>query len=89
MVEIGYKNECSGRGLIKGKIPFLVYNKEDLNKIGKDNIVLLGKIGNKNKYELAKECLARKLEIMNLNARRFVKKTEKKFKNEIKQEAKK
>ena len=55
MVEIGYKNKCITRGLINGKVPVMVWNFEDLKKVGKDNIAVIAKIGNKLKLEIAKE----------------------------------
>ena len=73
MVEIGYKNKCETRGLVNGKMPVLVNNISDLKIVGKENIVIVGKIGNMNKYEIAKQCQAKKLEVYNLNTRKFIK----------------
>ena len=78
MVEIGYKNKGSGRNLINGKIPVWVYNQEDLAKAGKENIAIIGKVGRKNKIEIAKKAAGKNIEIFNLNIKKFLKKTEKK-----------
>jgi large subunit ribosomal protein L32e len=89
MVEIGYKNQCSTRGLVNGKMPILVYNLEDLKKATKENIVIIGKIGMKNKIEIAKEALAKNTEVYNLNLKKFIKDTEKVNKKPEVKEAKK
>ncbi len=73
MVQIGYKNKVNQRGLIGGKTPVLVYNIADLNKVGKNNIIIVGKIGNKSKIELIKEIDKRKLSVQNVNVNKFFK----------------
>ena len=73
MVQIGYKNKVNQRGLIGGKTPVLVYNIADLNKVGKNNIIIVGKIGNKSKIELIKEIDKRKLSVQNVNVNKFIK----------------
>lgn len=80
MVTIGYKNRCETQGLINGKTPVLVFNVEGLNNVGKDNVALLGKIGNKNKLEIAREAVKRNMEISNLNAKKFIKQMERTLK---------
>jgi len=77
MVEVGYKNKVSGRNLVNGKIPAWIYNINDLSKVGKDNIAIIGKIGRKNKIEIAKKAVEKNIEILNLNAKKFLKKIEK------------
>jgi large subunit ribosomal protein L32e len=84
MVEIGYKNKVETRGLINGKTPILIHNLQDLNGVQKNNVIIIGKIGTKSKIELAKEIEKRKLEVLNLNIRKFLKKTEKAKKPEAK-----
>ena len=80
MVEIGYKNKCVTRGLINEKVPVTIYNVEDFKKVGKDNSIIIGKIGDKNKLEIAREAKAKKIEISNLNIDKFIKIMERKFK---------
>ena len=80
MVEIGYKNQCSTSGLVNDKQPVLVYNLNDLSKVGKDNIVIIGKIGNKLKIEIAKQALAKKMDVYNLNIVKFLKENERQIK---------
>jgi ribosomal protein L32E len=80
MVEIGYKNENKTRGLINEKIPVLVYNAKDLARAGKENIVILGNIGDKKKIEIAKEARTKGIEVYNLNINKFLKEIERRNK---------
>lgn len=75
-VEVGYKNQANTRNIINGKMPVVIYNLADLRKIGKDNIAIIGKIGGKNKLEMAREIIAKKIETLNFNAKKFIKQTE-------------
>ena len=77
MVEIGYKNKANERNLLSGKSPIWVYNLKDIDKAGKDNVIIIGKIGLKNKLAIAKEIQKRKLGVFNLNINKFLKENEK------------
>jgi len=79
-VEVGYKNRFATRNLLNDKVPVMVHNLEDLNKITKDNIAIIGKIGNKTKLEIAKQIISRKLEVYNLNVKKFIKSVERDMK---------
>jgi large subunit ribosomal protein L32e len=78
VVSIGYGNEKKLRGKIDGKIPIMINNTRDLEKIGKDQIAILGKIGKKKKIEIAKMASEKNIEVYNLNPKRFLKRNEKK-----------
>ncbi len=71
-VDIGFKGEKSKRGLIEGKIPVLIYNLNDLSKLKEKEIVVLGKIGNKKRIEIADYCLKNKTKLLNLNPEKFL-----------------
>jgi large subunit ribosomal protein L32e len=88
MVEIGYKNQCSTSGLVQDKIPILVGNMKDLDKVGKNNIIIIAKIGNKLKLEIVKKAQEKKMEIFNLNVQKYLKEIERQSKKN-KAEAKK
>jgi large subunit ribosomal protein L32e len=77
MVEVGYKNKLHERGLIAGKVPVWIFNVGDLKNFGKENIAIIGKVGRKNKMEIAKEIQKRKIEVFNLNVNKFLKINEK------------
>jgi len=91
MVEIGYKNKCSERHVIDGRIPIRVFNLADLSKVAKDSLIIIAKVGEKNKVEIAKESQKRKIEVLNLNLNKFLKAIERKskLKNKDKKETEK
>ena len=71
-VEIGFKGEKSKRGLIEGKMPVVVYNLKDLNRLKEKEIGIIGKIGNKKRIEIADYCLKNKIKVLNLNPEKFL-----------------
>lgn len=77
-VNIGYRSDVKIRGKIKEKTPVVVKNIQDLEKIGKGQIGILGKIGQKKKIEIAKKAEEKKIEIANLNIKKILRKTQKK-----------
>jgi len=78
IVSIGYSTHKKTRGTINGKIPVLIRNVSDVQKIQKNQIALLGKIGKKNKIEIAKKAKELKVEIYRFNSEKFLKLNEKK-----------
>ncbi len=77
VVKIGYKQDKKLGGIINEQIPVMIMNVGDLEKIKKNEIGIIGKIGQKKKTEIAKIAKAKKIEIYNLNAGKFLKKIEK------------
>ena len=71
-VEIGYRGEKIKRGLIEGKMPVLIYNLNDLNKLKEKETGILAKIGNKKRAEIAEHCLKNKIKLLNLNPEKFL-----------------
>jgi len=83
--EIGYGTFGNEKGKIQGKNPVIVWNVNDLEKVKKEDIVIIAKIGNKKKIEIAKVAEHKKIIISNLNVKKFLKNFEKKgVKNESK-----
>jgi len=71
VVSVGYKNRKEDFGKINGKFPLRVCNIKDLEKAGKDSVIIVGKIGAKKKLEVIKRALEMKLEMVNVkNGRR-------------------
>lgn len=64
-VEIGYSKAKKEKGLIQGKKPVLVYNIKELEKAGKDSLVIIGKVGRKKKTEMMKKAKEMKLQVQN------------------------
>ena len=81
VVAVGYKTDKSLRETIDEKKPVYVYNLNDLGKMKKNEIAVLGKIGKKKKIEIAKKAKELKVDIYNLNVNKLLKKTEKKKEN--------
>ena len=90
VVSIGYKQKNQIRDLINKKTPITVYNLNDLKKANQNNVIIIGKIGDKKKAKLVEEIKKKNIEIVNMNINKFMKKIKKKTKNENqnKQEAK-
>jgi len=65
VVSVGYKKPEKLRNKVEGKEIKTVFNTEDLNKIEKNQIVLIGKIGKKKKMEIIKMAEEKKIEIIN------------------------
>ena len=78
-VEIGYRTEGKTRGLIMDKKTVVVNNLKDLNKVGKEEIMVVGRIGDKKKIELVNAAKEKGIGILNVNVDRFLKKSEKPF----------
>jgi len=74
-VSIGYRTDRNDRERFNRKKMILVYNMKDLESVGKDEIALLGKIGNKKKIEVLKKAKEMKIHIYGINAEKFIKKT--------------
>jgi ribosomal protein L32E len=83
VVSIGYKQQKELRGKIDDKKVVMVNNLKDLAKIQKNEIAVLGKIGNKKRLEIAKKANESNIPIQNLNIRVFLKKNSKKQEKKI------
>ena len=86
-VKIGFRSPREQRDLVKGMEVVRIFNAEDLKKI-KDNMIgVVGKVGGKNKMKIAEYAKEKKIELLNLDADKFLKKIEEK-KIEAKEEKK-
>lgn len=65
-VKIGYRESKKTSGLIKGLKPFLVKNLQDIEKINKENIAIIARIGAKKKIEIIKKLNEKKIMIFNV-----------------------
>lgn len=86
-VNIGFRNKKSERGLIKGLKPVHVKNISDIERLKKEEIGILAKVGSKNKKEIADYLLKNNLKLLNFNPKIFLEKLEAELKE--KQEKKK
>lgn len=81
-VTIGYGTDKKVKGLINEKTPVTVMNVKDLENLTKSQIGVLGRVGKKNKIEIAKKAVELKIELANLNVKTFLKKVNTKEKKE-------
>jgi len=78
IVSIGYKKG-------KKKSAIIIKNLNDLEKIKKGQVIIMGKIGKRKKIEIVKKANSMKIEFCNLNVKKFLKDLEKtKIKKEVK-----
>ena len=73
-VSIGYSTEKKSKGKINGKSQIFVKNIRELEKIKKNQIIVLGKTGKKKRIEITKKAKELGIEIANLNAKKYLKK---------------
>ena len=64
--KVGHKSNKKEAGKINGKMPYLVYNSSDLEKAGKDSMIIIGKVGARKRLELIKKADEKNLEILNV-----------------------
>ncbi len=84
VVSVGYKKKKSERKNIR-----VVRNIDDLEKIKKNEMIIIGNIGKKKKIEIAKKAIKMKILIQNINIKKFLKKSEKQKETEQKETEKK
>lgn len=73
IVSIGYGSDKSSRGKLGEKNPVIIYNIKDLEKIKKDEIAIIGRVGKKKKIEIAKKSKEIKIEVYNMDPEKFLK----------------
>lgn len=78
IVEVGFRTEKKGRGLVENKKPILIKNLFELNKVKKGQLIILGKIGKKKKIEIVNIAKEKGILIKNLNVNKMLKKLNKK-----------
>jgi len=82
VVSIGYKKGEEEKRII-------ISNPNELENIGKKDLIIVGNVGKKKKIEIAKKAKAMKIKLYNLNAEKFLKKIQElKEKEKVKKEAK-
>ena len=86
IVAIGYSTNKKEKGKINNKTPVVVNNVRRLENIQKNQIVVLGRIGKKNKIEIAEKANELKIEIYKFNPQKYLKMNKKKDKKIEKKE---
>jgi ribosomal protein L32E len=92
-VSIGFRNEKNQRHLLNGLSPKKVNNLSEMEKVSKEEIAVIGNIGNRKKMELMEYSLKHNVRVYNINPKKFVEKIkhemEKKKEEKLKKEGKK
>ncbi len=79
-VKVGFKNENDGRHLVNGKKVIMIYNVADLKKIVEGCIGIIGKVGDRNKKDIAEYVVKNKIELFRFDAKKFLEGLDKKMK---------
>ncbi|MEN7982006.1 MAG: eL32 family ribosomal protein [Nanoarchaeota archaeon] len=77
VISVGYKKDKKLRGTLDEKKPVIVLNISDLEKLGKNEIAIIGRVGKKKKIEILKIAKEKKIEIYNFNIKKFLKENKK------------
>lgn len=77
VVSMGYSSDKKEKGLIEGKIPVIIRNINDFKMMGENETAIMGNIGKKKKLEIVKIAEEKKIKILNLNIKKFLKKNSK------------
>ncbi len=82
VVSIGYKSSRKEIGKIRNKTPVIVRNLKELDRVKKEEIVIVGGVGMKKKIEIVKKAKEKGIEIQNINIKKFLKQIKSKDKTE-------
>lgn len=63
---VGHRSPRKESGKIKGLVPVIIYNTNDLSKLTKDNVAILARIGAKKKLDVIKAAQEKKIKILNV-----------------------
>lgn len=89
LVSIGFRGSNNIRGKINDKIPMVVKNIKDLERVKSNQIAIIGNVGGKKKMEIVKKAKEMKVPIQNVNIEKFLKSNQsKKNKEDTKIEVK-
>ena len=75
-VMVGFKKKREDRNLLENKTAVLIKNLKELRAIKKNEIAVIGKIGNKKRIEILKTAREKGIPISNINVNKFLKKNE-------------
>lgn len=68
--KVGFRTSASESGRVKGLIPRLVHNVNEMESLGKDNIAILARVGARKKLDMIKKADELKIKIMNMGGRK-------------------
>lgn len=65
-VRVGFKSPRKESGKIEGKTLKVIYTLKELGKASADNVIIIGKVGAKKKFELIKRAKEMNLRMLNV-----------------------
>lgn len=68
--KVGFKTSRDEAGRVKGLMPKLVHNLNELNALTKDNGAIIARVGARKKLELIKKADELKIKILNLGGKK-------------------
>lgn len=68
--KVGFKSAKSESGKVKGMIPKLVHNLNELQSLGKNEAAILARVGARKKLEIIKKAEELKIKILNLGGKK-------------------
>jgi len=74
VVSVGYKTDKTVRGKIEEKNPITINNLKDLDKVKKNEIIIIASVGKKKKLDIVKKAKEKGLVVYNVNTIKFLKK---------------
>ena len=74
VVSVGYKTDKTVRGKIEEKNPITINNLKDLDKVKKNEIIIIASVGKKKKLDIVKKAKEKVLVVYNVNTIKFLKK---------------
>ncbi|MFW6282842.1 MAG: eL32 family ribosomal protein [Minisyncoccales bacterium] len=74
VVSIGYGRDKNQRELVNGKKPVYIVKPEELEKLKKDEIAIIGRVGKKRRIEISEKAKEKNIDIQNINPKRFLNK---------------
>lgn len=70
MPTVGYETAKKDRGKIGGLKPILIHNMKELSQATKNNVIIIARVGAKNKMELLKKADEMKIKVMNAGGKK-------------------
>jgi ribosomal protein L32E len=81
-VSVGYQNDKKIKGNLEGKNPIIINNVKDLEKLTKQQIGVIARLGKKKKLVISEKAKEKGILLYNINPQQYLKKNKKKDKKD-------
>ena len=82
IVSIGYGTKNKSKQIVK------IMNQKDLDKVGKNDVAIIGNVGKKKRIEIVNKANEKRIKFENINVKQFLKKTNKPKKKDVGKDSK-